>query len=149
MLRSLHIQQLDKSLEPWRALAGSRPDRGWLRALRQALGMTTRQLAAAVGVSQAAVMDAERVEARGDISLSTLRRYAEALDCELVYALVPRRPLRDMIDQRADRIAREQVARVRHSMALEDQGTGDDHREREVAALRQQLLDGPPSRLWR
>lgn len=149
MLRSLHIQQLDKSLEPWRALAGPRPDRGWLRALRQALGMTTRQLAAAVGVSQAAVMDAERVEARGDISLSTLRRYAEALDCELVYALVPRRPLRDMIDQRADRVAREHVARVRHSMALEDQGTGDDHREREVAALRQQLLDGPPSRLWR
>lgn len=149
MLRSLQIRQLDKTLDRWRAVAGPGPDRGWLRAVRQALGMTTRQLASAVGVSQAAVMDAERSEARGDITLTTLRRYAEALDCELVYALVPRQPLEDMIEQRADLIARDHVSRVRHSMALENQTTGDEHREREVAALRRQLLDGRPSRLWR
>ena len=149
MNRFLQIRQLDATLEPWRALAGSRPARGWLRALRQALGMTTRQLAASVGVTQAAVMDAERAEARGDITLSTLRRYAEALDCELTYALVPRRPLRDIIEQRADRIAREEVARVRHTMELEEQGTGDEERERAVTSLRQQVLDGRPSRLWR
>ena len=149
MTRFLQIRQLDATLEPWRALAGSRPARGWLRALRQALGMTTRQLAASVGVSQAAVMDAERAEARGDITLSTLRRYAEALDCEVTYALVPRRPLKDVIEQRADRIAREEISRVRHTMELEEQGTGDDERERAVAALRRQILDGRPSRLWR
>jgi predicted DNA-binding mobile mystery protein A len=149
MNRSLQIRQLDTTLEPWRTVARARPDRGWLRALRQALGMTTRQLAASVGVSQAAVMDAERAEARGDITLSTLRRYAEALDCELTYALVPRRPLKDVIEQRADRIAREEVARVRHTMELEEQGTGDDERERAVSALRRQILDGRPSRLWR
>ena len=149
MNRFLQIRQLDATLEPWRALAGSRPARGWLRALRQALGMTTRQLAASVGVTQAAVMDAERAEARGDITLSTLRRYAEALDCELTYALVPRRPLKDVIEQRADRIAREEVARVRHTMELEEQGTGDEERERAVATLRRQILEGRPSRLWR
>jgi predicted DNA-binding mobile mystery protein A len=149
MLRSLQIQQLDKTLDRWRAVAGPAPDRGWLHAVRQALGMTTRQLASSVGVSQAAVTDAERSEARGDITLATLRRYAEALDCELVYALVPRQPLEDTIEQRAERIARDQVSRVRHSMSLENQATGDVHREREVAALRRQLLDGPPSRLWR
>jgi predicted DNA-binding mobile mystery protein A len=149
MNRFLQIKQLDDTLEPWRALAGTRPVRGWLRALRQTLGMTTRQLAASVGVSQAAVMDAERAEARGDITLSTLRRYAEALDCEVTYALVPRRPLKDVIEQRADRIAREEISRVRHTMELEEQGTGDDERERAVAALRRQILDGRPSRLWR
>lgn len=149
MLRSLQIEQLDKTLEPWRALTAPRPARGWLRALRQALGMTTRQVAASVGVSQAAVMDAERSEARGDITLSTLQRYAEALDCELAYALVPKRPLKDVIEQRADRIAREEVSRIRHSMALEEQATGDEQRERTVAALRRQLLEGRPSRLWR
>jgi transcriptional regulator with XRE-family HTH domain len=55
-----------------------------------ALGMTTRQLAKAVGVTQAAVVDAERREAKGDITLTTLQRYAAALGCELTYALLRR-----------------------------------------------------------
>src|SRR5271170_6612071 len=116
MLRSLPLQQLDKALSPWRSLARSRPSGGWLRAIRQALGMTTRQLAKSVGVTQAAVVDAERTEAKGDITLATLQRYAAALGCELSYALVPKRSLRDTLEDRADHIARDQVSRVRHSM---------------------------------
>ena len=96
MLRSLPLQQLDKTLSPWRSLPRSRPSGGWLRAVRQALGMTTRQLATAVGVTQAAVVDAERTEAKGDITLTTLQRYAAALGCELTYALVPKRPLQEV-----------------------------------------------------
>lgn len=97
--------------------------------------MTTRQVAQAVGVTQAAVVDIERTEAKGDITLGSLQRYAAALDCELVYALVPRRPLQAMLEERADRLAREQVSRVSQSMALEDQQTSEGHREREVADL--------------
>src|SRR6185437_11249409 len=107
----------------------------WLRAIRQALGMTTRQLATSVGVTQAAVVDVERTEARGDITLATLQRYAAALGCELNYALVPKRSLRETVEERADHLAREQVARVRHSMALEEQLTSQNHLEREVAEL--------------
>src|SRR5882672_627813 len=148
MLRSLPLQQLDKTLSPWRSLPRSRPSGGWLRAVRQALGMTTRQLAKAVGVTQAAVVDAERSEAKDDITLATLRRYATALDCELVYALVPNRPLQESLEARADKVARDHVLRVRHSMALEDQQTSDDTLEREVTELRGRLLEGKRSRLW-
>ncbi len=148
MLRSLPLQQLDQTLGPWRSLPRSRPSGGWLRAVRQALGMTTRQLAKSVGVSQAAVVDAERSEAKGDITLATLQRYAAALDCELKYALVPKRPLQEAVEARADRIARDQVSRVQHSMALEDQSTSKEHLERETAALRRKLLEGKRSRLW-
>jgi predicted DNA-binding mobile mystery protein A len=148
MLRSLALQQLDKALASWRSLPRSRPSGGWLRAIRQALGMTTRQLAKSVGVTQAAVVDAERSEAKGDITLTTLQRYAAALGCELTYVLVPRRPLSEMVEERADRIARDQVSRVSHSMALEDQRTGDEHLEREIAELRRRLLEGKRSRLW-
>lgn len=148
MLRSLPLQQLDKTLSPWRTLPRSRPSGGWLRAVRQALGMTTRQVAKSVGVTQAAVVDAERTEAKGDITLATLQRYAAALDCELSYALVPKRPLQEAVEQRADRIARDQVSRVRHSMALEDQLTSKEHLEREIAELRRKLLEGKRSRLW-
>lgn len=148
MIRSLPLEQLDRTLAPWRSLSRLRPSGGWLRAVRQALGMTTRQLAKSVGVTQAAVVDAERSEAKGDITLATLRRYATALDCEVSYALVPKRPLQELVEERADHIARDQVLRVRHSMALEDQSTSKEHFEREIAELRRKLLEGKRSRLW-
>jgi predicted DNA-binding mobile mystery protein A len=110
--------------------------------------MTTRQLAKSVGVTQASVVDAERSEAKGDITLATLQRYAGALGCELRYALVPLKPLEQMVEERADRIARDQVSRVRHTMALEDQSTGQNRLERDVAELRKKLLEGKRSRLW-
>jgi predicted DNA-binding mobile mystery protein A len=110
--------------------------------------MTTRQLAKSVGVTQAAVANAERTEAKGDITLATLQRYAAALDCDVVYALVPRRPLQEVVHERADRIAHDQVARVSHSMSLEDQATSDEYREHQVAELRRRLLEGKRSRLW-
>ena len=148
MLQSLALLQIDKALAPWRALPRARPAGGWLRAVRQALGMTTRQLAKSVGVTQAAVADAERTEAKGDITLATLQRYAAALDCEVVYAIVPKLPLQQVVYERAERIAREQVARVSHSMTLENQSTGQEHLEREIAQLRTRLLEGKRSRLW-
>ena len=148
MLHSLALHQLDETLDRWRALPRSRPNGGWLRAIRQTLGMTTRQLAKSVGVSQAAVVDAERAEAKGDITLATLQRYATSLGCELSYALVPKRSLQETVEERADRIARDQVSRVRHSMALEDQLTSKNHLEREVVELRRRLLEGKRSRLW-
>jgi predicted DNA-binding mobile mystery protein A len=148
MLRSLPLLQLDKTLSSWRSLPRSRPSGGWLRAVRQALGMTTRQLAKAVGVTQAAVVDAERTEAKGDITLTTLQRYATALGCELTYALVPKRPLQEVVEERAERIARDEVSRVKHSMELEDQSTGREHLEREIAELRRKLMEGKRSRLW-
>jgi len=148
MLRSLALHQLDKTLGTWRGLPRTRPKSGWLRAIRQALGMTTRQLAKTVGVTQSAVVDVERNEAKGDITLSTLQRYAAALGCEVSYVLVPKRPLQQMVEDRAEQVAREQVVRVRHSMALEDQQTDKEHLEREVAEIRRKLLEGKRSRLW-
>jgi len=147
MLRSLQIRQLDHALEPWLSLPASQPSAGWLRAIRDALGLTTRQLAQRVGVTQAAVVDAERTESKGDITLATLRRYATALDCELRYALVPRRPLHEMVEERADRIARDQVSRVRHSMALENQQTHVENEALEIEELKRKLLEGKRSRL--
>jgi hypothetical protein len=63
--------------------------------------------------------------------------------------LVPKRPLEEVVEERADTIAREQVLRVQHSMALEDQSTSKDHAERAITELRRNLLEGKRSRLWR
>jgi predicted DNA-binding mobile mystery protein A len=97
------------------------PVRGWIRAVREALGMTTQQLASRLSVKQPSVIAIEQSEARGAIELATLRRVAEALDCTLVYALVPNKPLEDTVRARALVFLQGRRAPVEHSMALEDQ----------------------------
>jgi predicted DNA-binding mobile mystery protein A len=98
------------------------PPRGWIRALREALGMSARQLGQRLGVKQQSVMDLEASEAQGTIQINTLMRVAEALDCTLVYALVPRTSLDEMVTARARSVARAQLVRIGHNMDLEAQG---------------------------
>jgi predicted DNA-binding mobile mystery protein A len=95
--------------------------RGWTRAVREALGMTTAQLAKRLGVKQPSVVAIEQSEAKGTIELTTLRRIAVALDCTLVYAFVPNKPLEAMVRERARLFSRRRRGPVEHSMLLEDQ----------------------------
>jgi predicted DNA-binding mobile mystery protein A len=97
------------------------PVRGWIKAVREALGMTTAQLARRLGVKQPSVVAIEQSEGKGAIELATLRRVAEALDCTLVYAFVPNKPLEAMVRGRARQFARKRREPVEHSMLLEDQ----------------------------
>jgi predicted DNA-binding mobile mystery protein A len=107
-------------LKPLMTVA-ARPPRGWVRAVREALGMSTAQFARRLGVAQPSVVALERSEAAGRIQLDTLRRAAEALDCTLVYALVPNRSLDEAVRTRAREIVAADLAAVEHSMRLEDQ----------------------------
>ena len=124
---TLARQALDDRLEALRALPPP-PPRGWLRALREALGMSTADLGRRLGLTRQGVSYLERSEADGSISLDGLRRAAEALNCRLVYALVPEQSLEEIVDRRAHQVAERELGRVRHTMALEDQAVpaGDD-----------------------
>jgi predicted DNA-binding mobile mystery protein A len=97
------------------------PVRGWIKALREAFGMSTAQLAKRLGIRQPSLVALEQSEAKGTIELATLRRVAEALDCTLVYSLVPNKPLETTLRDRARAFARRRRAPVEHSMLLEDQ----------------------------
>ena len=77
------------------------PVRGWIKAIREALGMSTAQLAKRLGIKQPSLVALEQSEAKGSIELATLRRVAEALDCTLVFALVPDKPLESTVRGRA------------------------------------------------
>jgi predicted DNA-binding mobile mystery protein A len=83
--------------------------------------MSTAQLAKRLGIRQPSLVALEQSEAKGTIELATLRRVAEALDCTLVYALVPNEPLETTLRDRARAFARRRRAPVEHSMLLEDQ----------------------------
>jgi predicted DNA-binding mobile mystery protein A len=121
--RAIARRNLDERLASLKPVAAHLPPpRGWIRALREALGMSARQLGQRLGVKQQSVMDFEASEAQGSIQINTLMRVAEALDCTLVYALVPRTSFEEMVATRARSVAREQLVRIGHSMDLEAQG---------------------------
>jgi len=147
-MKALGRKHLERRLAPLRGLDFARPQRGWLRAMREALGMTTRQLAQRVSKVQSAVVDMEKSEARESISLASLRQAAEAMDCELVYAIVPKVPIDDMMRARAADVAVQQLARVSHTMALENQSLSRADQEAERKRLIDELLRGSPTRLW-
>lgn len=121
--RELARLALDQRLEPLRSLgpALARPQAGWVRAIRTALGMTSAQLGQRLGIRQPSVVAMEKAEADGRIGLDTLRRAAVALDCELVYALVPRQRLQARVEQRLQTMAGREHARAARTMALEGQ----------------------------
>lgn len=149
-LARLRVEQLDRTLGSFLQLKGKHTPRdGWLRAIREALGRSLRAQASRIGVSAPTLLKAESAEAEGRITLGQLRKLAEALDCELVYALVPRQPLLETVEQQAERLARHEVLGVSHSMDLEAQRPSDQFVARQVAQRKDELLAGSWSKLWR
>lgn len=142
-------RQLDKRLSSLlKADAFTRPPRGWVKAIREALGMTTAQLAKRLGVSQPRVVGIEQAEAKGAITLDSLERAAHALDCQLIYALVPRKPLDALIEERATRLATTRLDATRHTMALEAQTVDARDEDEQRKRLIRQLIEQAGSELW-
>ncbi|HZL31584.1 MAG TPA: mobile mystery protein A [Pseudolabrys sp.] len=143
------IRHLDKRFTALRSLAKNpRPPKGWLRAIRDALGMTTAQFARRLGVSQPRIIELEQSEASGGVTLNTLQRAAEALGCRFVYALVPDQPLEDTVRARAAVIAARQLDAVEHTMRLEDQAVTNKKVGKELLQRRIDELMHRPARLW-
>lgn len=141
-------RQLDKRLAALQRASFARPPRGWIKAIREALGMTTAQLAQRIGVGQSRAFDIEKAEVSGSLTLGSLERAAHALDCELVYALVPRKPLEEMVTQQATALAMDSVKAARHTMSLENQGVGEEDERAQVMQLAKQIAEKSGSRIW-
>jgi predicted DNA-binding mobile mystery protein A len=142
------LDALESKLTPWRQIPNraARPHGGWIRAIREALGMTADDLATRMGVAQSSLTRLEKSEQARTIRLDTLARAAEAMECDLVYALVPRRPLGDVVSDQAGRRAMEQLQRLGHTMALEEQTVDTQRLQADFELLRAQHLNSPG--LW-
>jgi len=146
-LRRKQLDRLFHSLAPLRTTPA--PTGGWLRAIRRALGMSTYQVAARVGLDASTIRGAEIREAAGSISLETLRKMAASLDCDVVYALVPRRgTLDEALRARAHAVAEVLVGTVEHTMALEAQGLAAEQRQEEIRELAEELIRTQSPELW-
>lgn len=131
--RKIARQRLDERLSALRPESRfAVPPKGWIRAIRDALGMSALQLSTRLGVKPQSMAGLEKSEASGTIQLKTLRNAAEALDCTLVYAFVPRSSLEDAVQTRERAIANKELARIGHTMDLEAQGLSKAEREAQI-----------------
>lgn len=147
--RSTARRQLDKRLSSMQNMElFMRPPRGWLKAIREALGMTTTQLGRRLGVVQSRVVAIEQAETKGTITLNSLEKAAQALDCRLVYALMPRQPLEDIVEQRASLLAKSRLKSTGHTMTLEAQGVDATDESEQLKRLIRQLVEKSGSKLW-
>lgn len=141
-----HLDQRFKALRP--LVEASRPPKGWVRAVRDALGMTGTQFAKRLGVAQPRVLELEKGEVSGSLTLKSLERAAEALGCRVVYALVPEKTLAETVERQAVRVADRQLAQVEQTMSLENQSVNDDAACKDMRARLVAELLRKPARLW-
>lgn len=104
------------------------------------MGRTERPRAQRRGISGATLHKSEQSEADDCITLGQLRKFADGLDCELVYALVPRHPLTDVVQERARASAMKEVEGLDHTIGLEDQRPGAERLRKQVGRRTEELL---------
>ena len=142
-------RQLDKRLNTLRySDALTRPPRGWIKAIREALGMTTAQLAQRIGVSQPRAVAIEKAEKDKSITLESLERAARALNCRVAYTLIPRKPLNELVEERAQIVAKKHLRSTKHSMALEAQSVDKADEKEQLKLLSELLTRKAGSELW-
>jgi predicted DNA-binding mobile mystery protein A len=142
-------QQLDATLARFDEIRKVQiPQKGWIRAVRDALGMSGKQLALRLQVSQPRVFKLEQGEPSGALTLKTMRQVAEALDCVFVYALVPRSTLEETVRTQARVVAGERLQRVSHTMLLEAQGLTMQEQQASLDGAIEELVRETPKDLW-
>lgn len=143
-----HLQRKQLSEKLMKIRIEPRPHKGWIKAIRTALEMTSTQLAKRLGVDQSRIIKLEQAEASDAITLKSLRKVARALDCELVYAIVPKTSLEVEFEHQIDLVAKSRVLSLQHNMELEKQGISEKSQKRQLKELRSVMLKKPPKKLW-
>jgi len=147
--RALARKQLDQKLSKFAAIKQSQPPmRGWIRAIRDAIGMTGEQLARRIGVQKQRIVALEKGEVAGTVTINSMKRAAEAMDCIFVYALVPRDSLEANVERQARKYAEKMHAAIQHSMVLEQQGLTIDERGQGIKANADQLVQNTAKDMW-
>lgn len=141
MDRSKARAALERDLRRHRNQPTPAPRSGWIRAIRDALGMSTSELALRVGLSKGRIGQIERGERERSLTLDTLERIAAGLDCRVEYVLVPYRPLDDTVWEQARAKAAAEIAAVDHTMALEGQQPGDESARRRIDEAARRYVD--------
>ena len=146
--KKIFREQLDDTLNRFSSIASvNRPIKGWIRAVRDALGMNMRQFAHRLGVSKSRIPRIEQDEITGSLTLKTMNRVADKLDCVFVYGFVPRTSLDNTVRKQASIVAQRRMNRLMHTMDLEAQGLLSQNAKKAFNNMVDEIID-TPSMLW-
>jgi predicted DNA-binding mobile mystery protein A len=148
--KSLQLQQLNGKMLGFAALKQvAIPPTGWIKAIRTAIGMSMQQLGSKLNVSKQGILDIEKREKDGSITIKSLKEIARALDMQLVYGFVPNDGSLDaLIEKRATELATKIVLRTSNTMKLEDLGNTNKRIEKAIKERTEEIKNEMPKILW-
>lgn len=147
--KKLAREQLDKTMKSFEPLKVTpAPRKGWIRAIRDTLGMTGEQLARRLGVNQQRVARIEQDEVLGKVTINTMQNAAEAMDCVFVYSVVPRDSLEQIVRRQAELVAKKRMARSNQMMRLEKQELSQAEKAKATQSLIDEIIETMPKSLW-
>lgn len=148
--KQLLIEQLDQKLKPFQKTEMVLvPDKGWINTIRTTLNMTMAQLGTKLGITKQGVKRIEESEAKGSISINSLKEIGSALNLKLVYGFVPKDGTIDnLINIKAQTLAKKIVLRTNQNMKLEDQGISEEKIKQSVIDLTTEIKREMRKSLW-
>lgn len=145
-LRKIKAKQIEQELIALSRIV--RPKIGWIKTIRETLGMNTRQLGERCRVTSERIIKIETDEVNGRTTLATLEKVANAMNCRLVYALVPDDELIKTIEKAAQDKAESQLRHISHTMSLEDQKVSESALKEQIKILKEELIKGNIKKVW-
>ncbi len=148
--KSLQLQQLNSKMLGFASLRQvAIPPTGWIKAIRTAIGMSMQQLGNRLTVSRQAILDMEKREKDGSITIKSLKAIARAMDMQLVYGFVPNDGSLDgLIEKQATELATKIVLRTSNTTKLEDQGNTNKRIEKAIKERSEEIKNDMPKILW-
>jgi predicted DNA-binding mobile mystery protein A len=148
--KTLQLQQLNNKMLRLASLKEEVvPSTGWIKAIRTSLGMSMQQLGNKLNISKQGVLDIERREKEGSISIKSLREVALVMDMKLVYGFIPLDGTLDaLIEKKAKELAKQIVMRTAHTMQLEDLAISNERIEAAIRERTAAIQNEMPKILW-
>lgn len=148
--KKLLVEQLDRKLKPFQGTEKIIiPEQGWINNIRIALNMTLEQLGNKLNITRQGVKQIEESEAAGSISIKSMKAIGEHLNMKFVYGFVPYDgSIENLINRKAEELAKKIVLRTNQNMKLENQGNSEDIIMRAVKDLTIELKREMTKSLW-
>jgi predicted DNA-binding mobile mystery protein A len=149
-LDALRRQQIDLNLEDIKPMGSKKPPKdGWIKEIRNALGMSMKDLGARLGVIKQRIERIEKDEVNKKVTIETMSRVAEALNCEFVYFLIPKTSLQNTLESEALQAAKKLANSIEKTMSLEKQGTSKSAQAERIKEIAKELIEKQDRRIWR
>ena len=140
--------QVDNKLNILKNFVGCMPQQGWIKTIREVLGLSTSQLGKKVGIDQSRISRLENAEKAGNLKLSSLQNIAQGLNMKFVYGFVPEDTLEAMVRDQAKRIALKRLKILDNTMRLEKQALSEEEKQKFLGDMIEKILIDNLKNIW-